>query len=854
MRRAQQAKLLELVQTLKTANTELYRQDSPEVLCGLLADMQDFTFQIIRYIESVEGKGTKTTELLDGFCKILYMAYCERSIENYDQCLNVQLINIENMIYIELKPNRLAAAFFPHNASMADSLQSIWEAAMADPVCDVTICPIPWFERSPDGTLGEMHDESDAYPKDLPLADWREYDVEAYHPDIIFICSPYDEWNYVTSVHPDFYCERLKKCTDMLVYSPYFVVMDDVPELLCVTSASIYANKTIVQSEAVCNTYIRVFEAAYGKRFGDPKEKFVPLGSPKFDKVIATTRENCELPETWSKIVAGKRAVFFNTSINAILRNSEMYLDKLQNVLSAFREREDVVLWWRPHPLSESTFDSMRPLLADTYRKIVKQYKQEAYGIYDDSPELHRAIAWTDAYYGDRSSVAALYETTGKKVVIQSISDMEPPEDEKERMVWRAHCLDLAKQPLTMEDLYFDGKYFWFSTTNYNSLFKMNRDTWKAEWIGMFPNEELGAFRLYSSIAYCNGKLYFCPLSAKEIAVYNLSTNMFSKIPFDAPSNKVHENYQYAKFYQVVATGDCVYFLPYYYDSIICFNTITGVLTYHGDWRQEVEQNRSNGTMGYFCSCTVAENRLIAPSACSNRVLVFDIDHQTSELFIMPNTGKDKIYSGISYDGAKCYVMDDKGNVFIRKFKSHNEKVIQLNAPESQYDDFACCPMAVNDHVIYALPNTGDFALALDTKRNELTKFDGYGDEKDYPYSYGLYWFAKIFDGCLYTSAARTGRFIRHNLKSGEKNESMVYLQDRDALEVENVIGNAFRASLIGRKTGSYVNEPANCGEYLTAFLDYTASDDYNIDIQDAGHGSAGRRIYEYIKNEVMGR
>ncbi|MBQ9699995.1 MAG: hypothetical protein IJV71_05170, partial [Lachnospiraceae bacterium] len=61
----------------------------------------------------------------------------------------------------------------------------------------------------------------------------------------------------------------------------------------------------------------------------------------------------------------------------------------------------------------------------EEYREIVSTYIKEDVGIYDDTPELNRAIAWADAYYGDHSSLVNLFEEAGKKVLIQSVSVME---------------------------------------------------------------------------------------------------------------------------------------------------------------------------------------------------------------------------------------------------------------------------------------------------------------------------------------------------------------------------------------------------------------------------------------------
>ena len=95
-------------------------------------------------------------------------------------------------------------------------------------------------------------------------------------------------------------------------------------------------------------------------------------------------------------------------------------------VFQTFRERKDeVALLWRPHPLIKDTIESMLPDLWEAYQKIVQQYKQEGWGIYDDTADLDRAIAISDAYYGDGSSVVQLCQTAGLPVMIQNVDILE---------------------------------------------------------------------------------------------------------------------------------------------------------------------------------------------------------------------------------------------------------------------------------------------------------------------------------------------------------------------------------------------------------------------------------------------
>ena len=96
------------------------------------------------------------------------------------------------------------------------------------------------------------------------------------------------------------------------------------------------------------------------------------------------------------------------------------YLEKISDTLAYFKSREDAVLWWRPHPLLAATLHSIHEELALEYERIVSAYQKEGWGIYDDTGEMYRAIAWSDALYGDNSSVAVLYGMTGKPVLVQN--------------------------------------------------------------------------------------------------------------------------------------------------------------------------------------------------------------------------------------------------------------------------------------------------------------------------------------------------------------------------------------------------------------------------------------------------
>lgn len=414
----------------------------------LLGQCQDAAINLGETIEQTEGEGFVTVTLLEEYCESVYQIYEKLQQGQHVQAekaykhLHKALVRIKNSVNNDIKM-RTEAVFLPYKASMWDSLESVWKAADEDPECNAYVIPIPYYDKNPDGSFRKEHYEGDLYPDYVPVTRYQDYDFAEHCPDMIFIHNPYDECNYVTSVHPFFYSRNLKQYTDKLVYIPYFILGEIDPnniaavkgmEHFCTTPAVIYADKVIVQSEDMRTIYVNVmteFAKENGMEGMDRKyweEKILGLGSPKVDKVLNTRREDLVIPEEWLRIIkkpdgSWKKIIFYNTTVTALLRYGEQYLEKMRDVFRVFYEnRENVALWWRPHPLMEATVKSMRGELWGEYEEIVREYKSAGWGIYDDSADLDRVIEVCDGYYGDYSSVVNLCQEAGKPMLLQ---DME---------------------------------------------------------------------------------------------------------------------------------------------------------------------------------------------------------------------------------------------------------------------------------------------------------------------------------------------------------------------------------------------------------------------------------------------
>lgn len=453
MRSARKREILNFIESLHLAHGEIrdaLQRDEQTSVQTMLAECQEFAIELGNAIEETEGENCVTVSYVEEYCETLFRVFGESgtdsSANRVYKILNKELLRIENSVKNDISI-RKEIVFFPYKAAMWDSLESIYLAAKEDPDCDVYCVPIPYFELNEDESYGPMHYEGDLYPENIEITDWQAYQLEERRPDVVFIHNPYDDWNLVSRVHPRYYTQNLKKYTDLLVYIPYFIldeITQDDPDRqekiekmrnYCFVPGTIYADKIVVQSENMRQIYIEQYLqiAKQSNTFAtrrDLEQRILGIGSPKMDKVANTQKKDLDIPEEWLRIIRKpngdyKKVVFYNTCVKAMLCQEEKWIDKIENVIKIFKDnQEETALLWRPHPLIESAVKSLRSDLLERYLGIRDRYIEEGWGIYDDTADLNRAIAVSDAYYGDRSSVVQLYKQTGKPIMLQDVEKL----------------------------------------------------------------------------------------------------------------------------------------------------------------------------------------------------------------------------------------------------------------------------------------------------------------------------------------------------------------------------------------------------------------------------------------------
>lgn len=637
-------KLAELAATMESAN-QYFRGLADKGGAGdLCALCQTSAQKMGGIIEEVQGEAAPTVALLEEYCELIYELYTGEPNLRAEllKKLEVQVSRIQDSIRRDIPTEKMKAVFMPYNASMWDSLGSVYAKAKEDPRFDVKVIPIPYYSLGPDGKPLEACYEGREMEKYVPITDYKKYNLAKERPDIIFIHNPYDNCNLVTRVFDAYFSSNLVKYTQHLVYIPYYVSRNKTLPHFAQMPGVKNAWRSFVQNETIRQQYIDG---------GIAPEKVVALGSPKLDMVAQLSQTEMNIPPEWS-ILKGKQVFFYNTAIVDILNNRDCFLDKVRYTIDTVQKHPDMALLWRPHPLSMSTLQSMAPELLEGYRKIVEDFQCGGLGVYDESGDLERAIAISDGYIGDsESSVSSLYEATGKPTFYVEYYD---PDFMQEPRWARALCGEVIDQKLYL--------FSW----EYNAIITYDEQT-KA--VVMEKGNEAAVEHeplLYLQSIAIGDTIYFTSGASSTVLKYRVTDGSKSLIELGEGDNR----------------DDCVfykgklYFFPIYYaDQIKILDLKTErVSTVETGYTQQFPKLDRTAESPLFVGDVVVGNVVWRPCYLSPFVQIFDLERRQLSYIVI--NGLQEPLRALAYDGNyfwcaamyknKIYKWDWKNNRIVR--------------------------------------------------------------------------------------------------------------------------------------------------------------------------------------------
>ena len=430
---------------LENAHVGLYKllmiQDA-ETAVQLLLKCQECAISLGNKAESMLTDCEDLIHSLEEYCEIIFQIYQmlqQGEVLNGEgvfALLQEQLHVIKNQYSKEYNKKK-KVVFIVDKANRWKSLKSVWEAAKDDRNNIVSVIVIPYFYKRLDGTVLEQHYEIDLFPKELDVMDYRQCNLEQYQPDIIFINNPYDQYNFLTAVHPAYYSSNLVKYTDKLVYIPWFTLTEFTREdergwqsmqHFVTVPGVVNADKVYVQSEQMKEAYVEYLTDWAGENTREIwEEKISGIDSTLMEQE-GIDKDEIELliPEEWKSVLdkrdgSRKKILLYNISATGFVEHGMKAVGKLKSVLQTVKESaENVALIWHLNKELELVLKKSYFELWKAYEQITEEYKSEAWGIYADNQDIQTLVSICDAYYGDACALSQAMVIAKKPVMIQN--------------------------------------------------------------------------------------------------------------------------------------------------------------------------------------------------------------------------------------------------------------------------------------------------------------------------------------------------------------------------------------------------------------------------------------------------
>lgn len=638
-----------LIETMEYLQRKGLVGNANEAAFHVLQDCQEAAIALGENVEKYASTEKKIVTMLEEYCEELFQVANQLPVtEETVHSLDKLLLQVKEAV-TEL-PSKCQVVFFPYKASMWDSLESIWLAAQEDFRCECFVVPIPYYRYDNENKKAVYCYEGSDFPDYVTVTDYRQYVLEIQRPDIAYVHNPYDDHNLVTSVASDYYSFNLKKNVGKLVYVPYYVSAGGVSDRQKNVSVYYHMDYMIAQSK-------RVKEGFVGLPYED---KLLPMGSPKFDRIIRKCKEGVQTSQEWKRIIGRKKSLMLNTSINCFLSQGEFFIGKLREIFDYIRRREGVVLIWRPHPLIKATIDAMRPELRQKYEELVTYFVSDEVGILDTTPDVTDTIAIVDGYIGEASSsVAYLFEAAGKPIfILNNFINNAYSYEEKRRVI----IGDMVEK---------DG-IWWVTPFQYDGLFCMQPWQWEKMQFVARTNQDTSWSGTCLDLECVGEDIYLAPYDSMTFNKYDLHTKKMVQI-----GEKQERDITARK---VISYGNKIFYLLNYEDAILKYDIVSEEWKRFEGMFAQMQDGVEKATYSNMWDCIVSEKYIVITACYTNRILIFDMQVESCQIVEIGE--KASKYSGVSCEQDVLYLAETQSGAIVKINVSTGESNV-FSMPES---------------------------------------------------------------------------------------------------------------------------------------------------------------------------
>lgn len=426
---------LELLCKIHESLSQLLKIADVDNTLKLVSECQNIAVSMGEALEK-KVRDTKVLEekikLLEEYCAALYeiynMVFAGEKLEGegVKNLLNEVLSQFIDLFTAE--PLKKEIVFMVVRSTQWRAIESVYKKVKEDINNDVKVVPLPYFYKKSFGRkFSDIRDDRDEFPDYVDVIPYEDYSLENNHPDVIYIQQPYDEWNYTTMVHPDYFCDKLWTNTERLIYIPWFKIDEMSPDderglksrnFFVPMPGVVYSDEVILQSEAMRESYIEYLCDWAGE---ETKEiwanKLIAGGSP-LDDIDEIAEAKKSLPED----MKNKKLLLYHITANALQEHKYATIRKIESTMKIFEKNADniIVLWLQDDGIKER-LKNREPKILKEYEQLVMKYKNKTWVRFYEPSEKELPLKVADAYYGDGGRYAQVIRMNGRPVMLQDV-------------------------------------------------------------------------------------------------------------------------------------------------------------------------------------------------------------------------------------------------------------------------------------------------------------------------------------------------------------------------------------------------------------------------------------------------
>ncbi len=512
----------------------------------------------------------------------------------------------------------------------------------------------------------------------------------------------------------------------------------------------------------------------------------------------------------------------------------------MEYVFQCFSEREDACLLWRPHPMLESTIDSMRAEFRPFYDALKRCFVEGELGILDTTSDITDTILLCDAYVGDaNSSITALFGIAGKPLFILNNQIHSKPVKED----WRGEII-------TGFNAREDDRW---RITQGNKLYYAEKNDYHYKFYCDLSEYAYGSY--YTNALMINHKVYVCPFAAQNILIVG-KEGIEDKIELQRETEKG------TAFYTALKWENYILLVPFNYPALVRVNTETGEVSYFRD-HLDVFVKTVQGTKKVGGPC-VHHGHLLIPSPTDYFVYDLQIESGKERVVTVGSETQGGVASSWPYKD-DIWLLPRKGKTIIK----WNPETEEIREYSDLPIDFACshpiynysCEgipfsgVAVVNDSVYFSPYWGNMYIELDIETGiidrwmppfEIVKHDEYFNtgikscfiRRDQNASEKNYLLFSALDRKLYSIDMESGKYKEipidfdiNELKEHEpgfsKNDEWLqyccrenYFNSLSRFLSDDIIGGQFDKRIqIEANKEIIVNADGRCGEKVHKYI-----------------------------------